>query len=404
MREITEALRRWFRAYADDSGPATAITLLIGGLATLAVDLAGLWNDLALLDVDRPFLAHGVLLVVGCVGVLWRRTRPTLALVIGVVAFLLDLTIGGSLALLLVLFDILYAGERFAGRRTRRALRIGVVVAVAAAVVATVAMQASLQAVVFVGLQVGAILGVPIWWAANLRQAHELAQAAQERADLEAARAADAERARDAERRVAVRGERSRMARELHDAVAGDVSAVVIRASAALAGDVSGQDRDSLAAIRDSGLHALAELRSMIDVLTEDGGAEPVAPLLTDEGAALARRFGARTRGAPPPDLPDDVDRAGYRILQESLANATRHGAGELQVSWGGNAGALTMTVTNATHAEGRLTLGHGWGLVNMAERARAVGGSLEAGLRERTWEVRAVIPVTERQSVGVSP
>src|SRR5690606_16907716 len=144
-----------------------------------------------------------------------------------------------------------------------------------------------------VTLQVAAMLLVPIWWALDVRHRTELADAATARADLEASRAAERARAQDAERRGAVQAERSRMARELHDAVAGDVSALVIRAGAALAGPPGPGDRESLAAVRESGLHALGELRTMIEVLAGDGEPDPVAPTLTEDGAELLGRSGA---------------------------------------------------------------------------------------------------------------
>lgn len=416
------AVRRWWRAYSDDDGPTSALTLLVLGAATVALGLTDLWGD-APWGGPASELAtawHLVPLALGCAGVALRRRLPVLGLAVAVVAFVGDAAIGGSLATVLVLFDALYAVERFGSARVRGVVRSGVAIATAATFVAGVVDALPTRVVLLLTLQTATLLALPLWWAANVRQKAELAEAAQARADLEAARAsAEAERAQaveraaGAERQAAVRAERSRMARELHDAVAGDVSAVVIRAGAALQ-TPAGHERDSLVAIRDSGLHALAELRTMIEVLQRDDcEVEPVAPTLTGNGADLLGRSDVVLEGAMPAALPEAVDRAGYRILSEALANAARHGDGrparvrlapwdggldiEIENGTGAASPATASTSGTIARATSSTTQGLGLGLVSMTERAEALGGAVDAGWDGepgRRWRVRARLPL----------
>lgn len=392
MKGLVGALQRLGRGYSDDAGPISALGLLVIGAVTIGIGLKGLWADA---PWDAPAWWHLVPLLVACAGNMVRKPRPAVTLTVAIVAFAADAVIGGSLALLLLLFDAIYSAERFGSARLRHVVRFGSGVVIVGATIGSATAGLGFQATAANTLQVAAMLLIPIWWALDVRQRSELAEAAHARAELEASRAAEQARAQWAERRSAVQAERSRMARELHDAVAGDVSALVIRAGAALAAPPGPGDRESLAAVRESGLNALAELRSMIEVLAADGEHEPVAPLLTEDGAELLDRSGAVLEGIAPAalaPLSPAVDRAGYRILQEALTNAARHGrAGTVEVQLTRENGALHARVSNGVGAD--MTRGAGLGLASMAERADAVGGTLEVDDRDRTWTVRAVLP-----------
>ena len=391
-------VRHWWREVHADSGPANALGLFVIGAITIGLGLVDLWTDAPWGGPARDLSAawHLIPLAVGSAGVLLRRRRPGLALVIGTAAFVADAAIGGSLALILVLFDGIYSVERFASPQVRRRVRFATGLATVGTAAAALVDGQPLRVALLLTMQTAALLLIPIWWALDVRRRTELADAAQARAELEAQRAADQARAQGAERRAAVQAERSRMAQELHDAVAGDVSALVIRAGAALAAPPGPSDRESLTAIRETGLHALGELRTMIDVLTPGGAAEPVAPTLTDDGAALLERSGAATDGAAPEDLgalPHAVDRAGYRILQEALTNAARHGrAGTTAVLLRRHDADVELRVSNAVEL-GALPGREGLGLTSMTERARAVGGELELARTKGAWVVAARLP-----------
>lgn len=398
MTRVLDALRRLARGYSDDAGPISALGLLIFGAVTLALGLKGLWIDAAW---DAPGWWHLGPLLLGCAGNTVRKARPAVTLGVAVTAFVADAAIGGSFALLIVLFDGVYSAERFGSPRLQQVVRSGAGVVIAAVTIWSAAAGLGFRATASIALQVAAMLLIPIWWALDVRQRSELADAAQARAALEVARAAEQARAQQAERRGAVQAERSRMARELHDAVAGDVSALVIRAGAALAAPPGPGDRESLAAVRESGLNALAELRSMIQVLAAEGEQEPMAPMLTTDAAELLQRSGATLDGVPPDrlgPLGPAADRAAFRILQEALTNAARHGLpSTTEVTLAQDEATIAVEVRNAVDPEAQR--GTGLGVTSMTERADAVGGSLTITDGAGRWTVSARLPTPPRSA-----
>jgi signal transduction histidine kinase len=213
-----------------------------------------------------------------------------------------------------------------------------------------------------------------------------------------------ARRLKEAE--AAARGERGRIARELHDIVAHSVSVMTVQAGAArvLLEDDPESACEPLLAVERTGRQALEELRHLLGVLRADGGREALGPqpTLADVEALVEemRRAGlpveiALTGHQQP--LAASTELAAYRILQEALTNALKHGGGWTRVILGYGADALELEVVN----EGRLspsTEGTGQGLVGMRERARLYGGELTAGPRaEGGFGVRVRLPLTPR-------
>jgi signal transduction histidine kinase len=199
--------------------------------------------------------------------------------------------------------------------------------------------------------------------------------------------AAIATRRREEERRAASE-ERLAIARDLHDVVAHNISVINVQANTALhlmdrRPEVA---REALTAIHEVSRQALGELRSVLGVLRADGAGVPLVPApglgRLAELAAHARAAGMTVlleeQGAPRP-VPAGVDAAAYRIVQESLTNTLRHSGGRaatVRVRY--DAGALTIEVDDdGTAAQ---PAGHGNGVAGMTERARALGGTLEAG------------------------
>lgn len=395
VSKVRAAVRQWVRVYLDDTSPLTTLGLFLGGTLTIALGLVNVWSDVGWLEHYQAWWHLGPLLV-GCAANLVRRSRPVLTLVVAALMFVVDAVIGGSFAIVLVLFDGLYVVERFGSVRARGVVRFAAGVVTVATGIAALLGGESVRTALTLTFQNAALLLLPIWWARDVRSREELAAAAHARADLEASRAAARARAQDAEQRSAVQAERSRMARELHDAVAGDVSALVIRAGAALARPPGPTDRESLAAVRESGLHALDELRSMIEVLAAEGDQEPVAPTLTEDGAGLLERSDVMVDGVSPAELgplAPAVDRAGYRVLQEALTNATRHGRpGSASARLRRGKENVEIRVSNAVENPAEDT--SGMGVASMTERAQAVGGILGVQVEEGTWTVTATLPV----------
>ncbi|MDH2425823.1 histidine kinase [Sphaerisporangium sp. TRM90804] len=363
-----------------------AVVLFAGGLVLL---LCG-----AYVNRGVPVQVLAVPLAVTCLGVALRRRAPVAALVLGVVAVMGDLCLGPSFPTILVFTDNIYSATLYGPRRLATALLYvtSVLTVVAGVVAGFLARDWSVLAIGLV--QSGVVLTTPTITALMIRNHRDQALAERARADQVA-------RLAELDRQAAVTGERTRMARELHDMIANHFSAVAIQSAAVIAR----QDLDPravrkvLESIRENSVRGMAEMRTMIGLLrAEDDEGDPTGHRLTDAADLVerCRRAGLpvelRVRGTPP-GLPRPVESAGYRILQESLTNVMRHGAGPARVVIRYDADAVTLTVENDTDGEPAALPGSGTGLVGMAERAGLVGGSFTAGAADGGWRVVATLP-----------
>ena len=209
---------------------------------------------------------------------------------------------------------------------------------------------------------------------------------------------------RDALAEAAVEAERMRIARELHDVVAHNVSVMTIQATAAsriLANDPEAA-LDALASIERTGRETVDEMRILLGVLRERGADESFAPQPgLAELDALAERV--RSAGLPvevvvegrPRTLAAGLDLAAYRIVQEALTNVLKHAQGAqagVTVRYTDTALELEVVDNGSGNGAGG---GTGNGLVGMQERVAMYGGQLEMGRRhEGGWVLRARLPV----------
>ena len=225
-------------------------------------------------------------------------------------------------------------------------------------------------------------------------------------AELEA-RAARLEREREEKAERAVIEERSRIARELHDVIAHNVSVMVVQASAGeeLFDRDPKRARESLAAVASTGRAALAELRRLLGVIrTEEehaGAAYAPQPGIEyiEELVRQVRETGLAVQLSvlgEPRELPEGVGLCAYRIVQEALTNTLKHaGASEAQVRLRYVADALELQVLDDGRGPAPVngeTSGHG--LIGMRERVALFGGELSTRSRDgHGYEVRARIP-----------
>ncbi|WP_395656008.1 sensor histidine kinase [Nocardioides sp.] len=197
--------------------------------------------------------------------------------------------------------------------------------------------------------------------------------------------------------------ERVAIARELHDTVAHHVSAIAVQAQAGgvVAGARPEKAAEVLAAIESEASLTLAEMRAMVRVLREDESAAYAPQLGVADLPALARTDATPTvevtLTGPVAGLAPSVDAAVYRLAQEALTNAVRHAPGVTRVAIEvcREADGVRLRVVD----DGRSTAGSvpdaGFGLQGMAERAQLLGGSFSAGPRPGGgWVVEAVLPV----------
>jgi signal transduction histidine kinase len=227
-------------------------------------------------------------------------------------------------------------------------------------------------------------------------------------------RAVTAERERDQQARIAVVEERARIARELHDIVAHSLSVMILHADGAAYAleQAPERARAAMRTVSTTGRDALGEMRQLVHVLRgTEGTAAPDGATVDRPRDGLkqvydaverARTAGldvrAAVRGTAPP-VPEGVELAAYRIVQEALTNALKHA---------GHGALAALTITYAPHlirisleddgggqvAPAGLANG-GHGLVGMRERVALYGGTVDAGPRlGGGWFVHAEIPL----------
>lgn len=222
-------------------------------------------------------------------------------------------------------------------------------------------------------------------------------------------RAQRAEETRDSEARRRVAEERVRIARELHDLVAHQITLASAQAAVAvhLFDDRPERTRQSLEELVETTHNALDDLRATVGLLRQSGDeavpAEP-APGLSRLPTLLEsfRRAGlevAVDHEGPERTLPPGVDLTAYRIVQEALTNVTKHartGTARVRFRWYPDRVSITVADDGpGPSAASTRERSPGYGLIGMRERATAVGGQLSAGGRpEGGFEVTTELPV----------
>jgi len=209
----------------------------------------------------------------------------------------------------------------------------------------------------------------------------------------------DAER----DRRLAIAEERARIARDLHDSAGHAINVIAVRAGAARLRHKEDPNRSlvALEAIEEVARQTAEDIDQIVHSLREEGSpdaAPPAPPGLTSldslvvHHAQTGLQVAVQCIGDPKP-LANPADQAVYRILQEALTNAARHGTGTADVELAFRETAIELTVTNPIRADGRLKSAGGHGLIGMQERASLLGGTLEAGDMNGSFCVSAHVP-----------
>ncbi|MET9045449.1 histidine kinase [Streptomyces sp. NPDC004362] len=373
--------------------------LLAVALALSAVCL-GVLTDLA----RRPDALGWTLLLAAHVPIVWRRRRPLLVLaaVVALVApyHALDNNHGAPLpASFVALYTVAVTGRPLRTILTGTAV-LGIVVSVMLTVNAHQALGL---------LRVSGWVIAVLFFGVDVRYYRQYVASIVERAER-------AERTREEEARRRVAEERVRIARDLHDLLAHSITLIGVQTSVAvhvLAADPERLDRAAIArALEDIAgtcRTARGELRTTLDVLREQGAeGEARGPLPGIDGVTdlvgAARLAGARVRQTVRiREVPPAVGAAAYRIVQEALTNVVRHAGPEpvVRVDLHEKDGALHLSVTDdgTGPSPGGVP---GYGLVGMRERARSVGGTIDAGPRTQGgFEVAAVLPLMITATTG---
>ncbi len=379
---------QWQRHPGPPRGRSFALPLVVGVIQVVGTHFAG-FRQPERMDLD----ALGILfLAVGPAALLLRRRYP-----VAVLGFVLATTLGyllidyprGPIFLALI---IAFVSAVMSGHRR------------AAAISLLVGYPAFLWLPYLVGTDPAPTLAHALAlaaWLLVLLAGAEIARSRRERA-FELAHT----RAEEARHRASQ--ERLRIARELHDVLAHNISLINVQAGVALhlMDEQPEQARTALTAIKQASNEALGELRSVLDILREGHEAPPRSPTsgldrldeLVAKTEAAGLRVTTRVDGSPRP-LPQRVDLAAFRIVQEALTNVTRH-AGEASATISIDYGERDLTVQVEDDGRGRasdMTTGAGKGIAGMRERATALDGELEAGpLGDGGFRVRARLPLSD--------
>jgi signal transduction histidine kinase len=327
--------------------------------------------------------------------VAWRRyplgvfvvTAAASALLVGL-GYPLDLMVGPAVALYL-----LAASRPPANSWTRRTTGV-----VAGLLVAYLGAAAAAQGAFPRSELLHSGLAFAVAWFAGertrLRRAHiaELKQ-----------RALRAEREAEGERMLAAAEERTRIARDLHDSAGHAISVIAVRAGAARLRHHEDPERSlrALEAIENLARQTADEIDQIVGTLRRDGTANvgPEAPpglasldTLIAHQRAAGLDVSVDATGTRRP-LEGAADQAAYRILQEALTNASRHGAGSAHVRVAFDAAGVDLIVTNAVTAVVAPRGRDGHGLIGMRERASLLGGDVDVARANGSFRVHARLP-----------
>lgn len=387
MRRRVESLLRNPRV----QGAGDAVLALVLVVASVVPVLRG---DLSW---GTPKALALALAVLSTAPVAWRARRPLLAASIVLAANGACVVAAAPhqaafqpfVALVLVAYSV---GSRAEGRR---ALWLPPVLAVTTALL----FVASLVR----GGSVGNALPSYVWLVAAWAVGRTVRSWRHKTVSLELANRELAEQ-RELQAQAAVTVERGRIARELHDVIAHNVSMMVVQAGAA-ARVLDGEQphvRNALDAIADTGRETVDEMRTLLGVLRSGDGRAALRPQpgLADLEQLVA---GVREAGLPvalriegePCGLPQALDLSAFRIVQEALTNALKHAGpaqAEVTVRYEDGAVELEIRDTGTGRAGGN---GTGHGLVGMRERVAMFGGQLDATRTDGGgFTVRARLPI----------
>jgi len=352
-----------------------------------------------------PFLVGLALLLVQVVPLLWRRSHPSVVLLLVAAAFavrvLLNFNPGiAGFGLLVAMYSV--AAYEWGVRRL-----VFLVVAGLGFIAGFVVFGVTGNPRSF-AITVPSLFFVAAWLIGDYLRTRRAYVAQLEE------RAARLERERDQDRRLAADEERTRIARELHDVVAHDVSVIAIQAGAARAVQATRPEAaaQALGLIETTARETLIELNRLLGVLRANNGAtadrrpQPgisQLPGLVEELRAAGLEVDARVEGEARP-LSPAVDLSAYRILQEATTNVLKHARArrvDIRVRYAETM--LALDVRDDGAGDGRdPAASSGHGLIGMRERVALFGGKLHAGRnRAGGFSVHARLPLTPSPDAG---
>jgi signal transduction histidine kinase len=382
----------------------------LGLLITLPVSFAMSAGDTSMW-LQPEWLALGAMSIVGVV--MWgaaaiARLSPVLALMVAWAAAAIQMACGLSPAAYdAAVFVVLFATAAWGSRRLMwwgggSAVSGGAIAGLYITVQQLSALSGSDTARTAMNLSITAVLAATsigfalvIAWGAGLLWRVVVRGRQTREAQLQA------------EAVAAEEAERVRIARDMHDIVAHSLAVVIAQADGARYAAKAQPElaQEAMLTIAQTARSALSDVRMLLTQLRHRQGSGP-QPTLADLETLFAhvRLAGVEPRVTvdpmPPGEPPAAIQLAVYRILQEALTNALRHGEGDVDVRLAWLPDRVDVQVRNRVAAEQTVSSG-GHGLVGMRERAQLVGGALTAAAEDSWFVVRAVLPIASARPTG---
>ncbi len=393
--------------WADQRSPralleiAIATAVLVATLAQLAHGGIGPLRPASLLDPhgarsgDLDLLGSALAACSAVPLVAWRRaplavftTTAAASVLLAVLEYPRTLTLGPGVALCLLAAS--RAPQTPWTRRTTLTVTALFVAYLAAAAVAQATFPSS-------ELLHSGLVWVAAWFAGERSRLRR-----EQIADLHE-RAQGAERDAERERLLAAAEERARIARDLHDSAGHAINVIAVRAGAARLRHRQDPDRTvpALEAIEQLARHTATEIDHIVGTLrqpTNSDGAVEAPPGLASLDTLIAQHTAAGLTvtldiSGTPHALRSSTDQGAYRILQEALTNASRHGTGTARIQVTYRPTGIDITIANPVSTNGRPRTSGGHGLIGMRERATLLGGSLDLDRTNGTFRIHAHIP-----------
>ena len=353
-------------------------------------------------DDVRPLDAGAFLLIaLQTLSLAWRRRFPTTVLMVVAIAFMIErgLNYPSSWANFGIAFALYTVGAEIRSRKSRIVASVVIAASVVWTAIGTVVFDIPWPTVI------GMLLSLTFPWLIGVQSRRR----AQKALDLEA-RVIRAEMTREQEAADAVRDERARIARELHDVVAHEMTVMTIQASAAeRVVDIDPVEaKHSMQIVADAGRRGLTEMRRLLGLLRETGdlqldpqpgldSLESLVHQLSEAGLHVRVNVDGARR-----ELPAGIDLNAFRIVQESLTNTVRHAgpgaSADVRVVYRDDALEIDVTDDGRGAAVRLVANGSGHGLIGMEERISLLDGTLAAGPRAGGgFRVHAIIPIPSR-------
>ncbi|HFG8773307.1 sensor histidine kinase [Corynebacterium striatum] len=357
-----------------------AVSLLCGAASLIGRDL-----------MSRPLFDYLIIALVVLVPIISRRWPRLVVFVASVVLFASLFQVELTVGIIILAGQVAYIIRRRLEEPLRRVMTLGMLAADFVGVFWV--SQTVQEAAQDIGRRLF-VVGWSLLVLAVCMLVGELRRRAEEERTREISRALEKQRL---EFEKSSTEQRAFIAREIHDVVTHSLSVIVAQADGALYTKDTEAQEEALKSISRVGRTSLREMRGVVGLLRtgEKRGTQPMAGFgdlseLINSVRSAGIAVGYRFTGTPPEELSAATSLSLYRIVQEALTNANKHGGGQADVLVEWLEGIVRLEVRNGYMGDAR---GEGHGIAGMKERAELVGGTFQQHSDAGTWIVEAELP-----------